>query len=394
MLKKNDFHYEIPADLVAQYPADKRDSSRLLVCQKKYKSIKDCHFIDLPSLFKTIFPVSSSQNFKALFLMNDTRVYPARVRISRQTGAKGEVFLLEYGEKKTYKCLLRPLSKLKLGEVLYSDDGATELFRVESLNPPVVSRLNNAEFESFLNQYGEMPLPPYIDRNPKRYSEKNKEDTERYQTVYSEKEKIGSCAAPTAGLHFTEKIMADCRTQGIEFAPVTLHVGLGTFAPVQEEKIQDHPMHEEYYNLSQETLKKINEYLANDWPIVFVGTTSLRTVESFFRHNIHDEFNNSKIELPNYLKMLAKQNKLIDVFTKHTNNWLPTKLFLYPQNKDDTIQPAVGNGILTNFHQPESTLAMLVAALMGYSFWKEFYEYAIEKKYRFFSYGDSSLLIF
>ena len=161
--------------------------------------------------------------------------------------------------------------------------------------------------------------------------------------------------------------MLDCKNAGFEFTSVTLHVGLGTFSPVQVDELQHHPMHEEYYCISKNTLNKIREYSSNNWPIIYVGTTSLRAVESFFRNHL---------------------DKLV------VDTWLPTKLFLYPKRKDERITPCVGNAILTNFHQPESTLAMLVAALMGYDFWKEFYSYAIDKKYRFFSYGDSSLLIF
>lgn len=364
MLLRKDFYYDIPQELIAQTPTSNRDESRLLVCDARTKFVEDRNFREIAQVIKEKLCMNTE---KVLLIVNDSRVYPARVRIKRQTGARGEVFLLETGDKESYRCLLRPQSKLKVGEILYSDFDNSPIFKVTNLDSPQVSLFPSVQLQSILDKYGEMPLPPYIERDPKRVKDKKKLDKERYQTVYSDLNKIGSAAAPTAGLHFTEKTMLECKNMGIEFVSVTLHVGLGTFSPVQVDELNTHPMHEEHYFLSHTTLNKILDYKKNNWPIIYVGTTSLRAVESFFRNTI--------------------ENQKVDT-------WLPTKLFLYPQGKDDKIKPSVGNAIITNFHQPESTLAMLVAALMGYNFWKEFYMHAIENKYRFFSYGDSSLLIF
>ncbi|MES2614395.1 MAG: tRNA preQ1(34) S-adenosylmethionine ribosyltransferase-isomerase QueA [Bdellovibrionota bacterium] len=386
MLFRRNFFYHIPPELIAQNPIDRRDSSRLLVCNAANKSIEDRNFYEIPQIVNEKFHLSKN-NGKALFIINDTRVYPARVRIARQTGARGEVFILNRTptETNSYNCLLRPQSKLKIGETLFTDSDNTSIFKVTNLNPPQVSLLLDESLEKTLEKYGEMPLPPYIDRDPKRVAIKKNLDKERYQTVYSDQNKLGSSAAPTAGLHFTEETMLRCKNAGIEFTPVTLHVGLGTFSPVQTDEIEKHSMHEEFFCVSHSTLQKICEYLQNNWPIIYVGTTSLRAVESFFRI-LHTQQQD--------IKKLTKNNELLPTYLKYADSWHATKLFLYPQSKSHKISPCIGNAIITNFHQPESTLAMLVAALMGYEFWQEFYSYAIANKYRFFSYGDSSLLMF
>jgi len=176
-----------------------------------------------------------------------------------------------------------------------------------------------------------------------------------------------------------------CQSENIEFGYVTLHVGLGTFLPVQTEEISNHEMHEEYYNISNELSEKIVRFLENDWPIVFVGTTSLRAVESFFRYIFPKQNRNEFFHL-------LKEKKLLSYINKNINKWIPTNIFIYPQNINDRVLPFIGSAIITNFHQPESTLAMLIAALIGYDFWKELYNHAIEKKYRFFSYGDAMFL--
>jgi S-adenosylmethionine:tRNA ribosyltransferase-isomerase len=388
MITKNDFFYEIPDELIAQVPAQKRDESRLLVCDSTSQKISDHFFSQLPDIVNNLFSLRKKDQ-KALFIVNNSKVYPARIRVSRKTGARGEVFLLETGDQETYSCLLRPLSKLKPGEILLSDSQQEPLFEVIQTNPPRVKIISPLSWKDFVKKYGEMPLPPYIARDPKKNKNSTTKisemDEERYQTVYSKDDHLGSAAAPTAGLHFTPEIMLKCEASGIEFASTTLHVGLGTFSPVQTERIEDHAMHSEHYLLSKETLTKIETYLQKDWPIVFVGTTSLRSVESFFRRRPFSR---------DALKNLAKKSSLVNTFASEVDVWQETNLFIYPKDKEHKIIPHVGNGIMTNFHQPESTLIMLISALMGTHFCQTFYKHAIEKKYRFFSYGDSSLLIF
>jgi S-adenosylmethionine:tRNA ribosyltransferase-isomerase len=387
-VKTNFFNYDLPEDLIAQTPQKNRGESRLLVCNSNIKSIFDRQFNEIPQVLNEVFKLKE-KNSRVLLIANDSRVYPARVRIRRKTGARGEVFFLERGEdKKSYHCLLRPKNKLKLGEVLYADkEEEIPLFKVTNFDPPMVSLFKDTLLDDVLDQFGEMPLPPYIQRDPLKNQSNFEMDKERYQTVYSNMNEKGSSAAPTAGLHFTPEIISECKNLNIDFAYVTLHVGLGTFLPVQSEYIENHEMHEEYYLISKYTSQKIIEFIENGWPIVFVGTTSLRAVESFFR-----------LAFPNLdrecIQKMANERSLKSHLNVYLDKWMPTKIFIHPTNENNKVMPLIGNAIITNFHQPGSTLAMLVAALMGIHFWKEFYLYAIEKKYRFFSYGDSSLLVF
>ncbi|KAB8031827.1 tRNA preQ1(34) S-adenosylmethionine ribosyltransferase-isomerase QueA [Fluviispira multicolorata] len=386
-MKTSFFNYELPEELIAQVPLEKRDKSRLLVCRSSTKTISDSFFVNIAEEINNIFKIKE-RDAKVLLVANDSRVYPARVRIRRKTGARGEVFLLERGIKEFYHCLLRPKSKIKQGEILYADqEELLPLFKVTNLSPPCVELVNANSLDELLEKYGEMPLPPYIQRGNKQSYSLKEIDKERYQTVYSNKLEVGSSAAPTAGLHFTPEIIEKCLNNGIDFASVTLHVGLGTFLPVQSINIHEHNMHEEHFIISKNVAEKISMYLANDWPIIFVGTTSLRAVESFFRVAFpkHDK---------NEIIKKAKENNLNNYLSNYVDKWIATKIFIHPQNENDQVVPCVGNAIITNFHQPESTLAMLISALMGYQFWKEFYAHAINKKYRFFSYGDSSLLVF
>ena len=344
-MKTSDFFYELPAELIAQQPLEHRDASRMLVARNN--RCTDSTIQNLPQILREAFPTGP-----LTLVVNDSRVYPARVKIQRSTGAQGEVFFLETGdEKESYKVLLRPQAKLKTGEWLLA--GEEPLIQVTSLDPPLV-RLA-CPLSELLARHGQMPLPPYIKRPAPQNSDK-----ERYQTIFASQE--GSAAAPTAGLHFTPRLKAACENLGIQFAPVTLHVGLGTFAPVQTENLTDHPMHEEWFLVPKSTAQILTEAQQGKGTIIFVGTTSLRAVESYFR---------------------AQQPK---------ETWTATRLFLYPQERPLSL--AVGQGLLTNFHQPESTLVMLVSALMGYSFWKRSYTHAIQGKYRFFSYGDANLILF
>lgn len=384
MLLPQDFQYELPEELIAQHPLKKRGASRLLTCRSWDKKIQDNVFPEIPKILNELFGAKTPK----LFLINNTRVYPARVRIQRETGGRGEVFFLNQQEQDIFSVLLRPKSKLKKGEILYGTNAEkTPLFIVENLSPPLVTLCEDQKsLPQILKEYGEMPLPPYIQRR-NATAETAETDQERYQTVYHNPNQEGSSAAPTAGLHFTAELMDKFQEQKIEFAEVTLHVGLGTFAPIQSDTIADHKMHEEVYCIPKETAQKIANFLENDWPIFFVGTTSLRSVESFLRKIF------SQCSLKD-LKKYAQDGTFLEKIQPFQDQWLQTHLFLYPTHANERILPQLGHGILTNFHQPESTLTMLVAALMGYDFWKTFYSHAIDKKYRFLSYGDSSLLLF
>lgn len=374
-MKTHDFDYSLPDHLIAHTPTTVRHNSRFLIFQSG--GIQDRFFYELPNILNDIFQLSA-RGQKILLLANNSRVYPARVRIRRKTGARGEVFLLETGVRESYRCLLRPKSKLKVDEVLFSDhEEGVPLFQVVDLEGPHVRLLNHTSLEKLLETFGEMPLPPYIQRPVV-----SDEDKERYQTVYSEKQQTGSCASPTAGLHFTSAVMDSCAQANVEFAYVTLHVGLGTFAPVQSEGPEGHQMHEEFYTMTSQTVAKIFEYLDNDWPILFVGTTSLRATESYLR--LFCQNGRKNLSDPAVRQHMLSQS----------DAWFKTDLFLYPKHPEDRIQPLVGRGIITNFHQQQTTLIMLIAGLVGYHRWKQIYTHAIQQEYRFFSYGDSSLLIF
>lgn len=379
-MKTSDFAYALPPELIAQEPTADRDASRLLVYHALSHAFQDALFANLPSFVEGLLRGTGAK--RVLFVANDSRVYPARVRVRRSSGARGEVFLLRPQGEGPWECLLRPLKKLRVGEVLFFDDPCGEagpaVFRVESLDPPRVSVAVAPEHSpqslaATLARFGEMPLPPYIGRDPQKPGQGGHGalDAQRYQTVYAGAD-AGSAAAPTAGLHFTTEIMDACRQAGADFAFVTLHVGLGTFAPVQTERVDDHAMHEEWAcvpssvasRLDAET-KRRADGLPPEELVVFVGTTALRAVESFLRR--------SDLE---------------------PGTWFSTKLFLRPDGLNARVRPRAGDALLTNFHQPESTLVMLVAALVGVDAWRPLYEHAVKARYRFFSYGDASLLLF
>lgn len=379
-MHRSQFDYHLPNDLIAQSPSAQRGHSRLLVANALTKQIQDMNFSCVVDALKEHFPSLPQNKGRILLIANDSKVYPARVPCKRTSGGKSEVFLLQANVHKNAPCLLKPKGKLALGDVLVSPSNATPLFSVSSLEPPMVDILPDMDFFTFLDRYGEVPLPPYIKR-----ACADDADKDRYQNVYANEK--GSVAAPTAGLHFTPEIMDQCQQNNIDFACVTLHVGLGTFLPVTADRIADHHMHQEHYFIPAQTLEKICLFLKNDWPIVFVGTTSLRTVESFLRRFF------APTEQKKLLS-LAQSDQLFDLLLGHADRWFSTDLFLYPEHKQDKKKPLIGNGIVTNFHQPESTLCMLIAGLMGFDFWQKIYQHAIENRYRFLSYGDSSLLIF
>ena len=339
-MKKSDFYFDLPEELIAQTPLEKRDSSRLLLLDRKTGEITHKHFFDLPDYL----------NPGDCLVLNDSRVLPARLMGNRITGGAVEVVLLrDLGDGK-WECLTRPGRKTKPGTDLTFGKGLLTATVTDALDDgnKVLQFHYDGIFLEILDQLGKMPLPPYI--------KAELQDRERYQTVYSRE--IGSAAAPTAGLHFTQALLDQIREKGIKVCFVTLHVGLGTFRPVKEEDILDHVMHSEYCMIPEETARTINETKAAGGRVVAVGTTSCRTLESFTEPNG---------------TVLAK------------GGW--TDIFIYPGYSFKCI-----DALVTNFHLPESTLIMLVSALAGREQILHAYETAVNERYRFFSFGDAMFI--
>ena len=340
-MKTSDFYYDLPPELIAQTPLDRRDGSRLLTLNKETGETAHMHFFDLPKLLRP----------GDCLVLNDSRVLPARLLGRREPGGgAAEVLLLIDKGDKVWECLVRPGRKLKPGARLSFGDGlltAEVLEEVEGGN-----RLIRFEYEGIflelLERLGKMPLPPYI--------KEELNDPERYQTVYSRE--VGSAAAPTAGLHFTKELLAQVEAMGVSLAYVTLHVGLGTFRPVKEEEITDHEMHAEYCMISAETAETINRTRRNGGRVICVGTTSCRTIESWAAE---------------------------DGTVKESAGW--TSIYIYPGYRFKAL-----DCLITNFHLPESTLVMLVSALAGREHILDAYKEAVEERYRFFSFGDAMFI--
>ena len=339
-MKKSDFYFDLPEELIAQTPLERRDASRLLVLNKVTGELSHRHFYDLPEFL----------NAGDCLVLNDSRVLPARLMGNRLTGGAVEVVLLrDLGDGK-WECLTRPGRKTKPGTELTFGDGvltATVTGALEDGNK-VLQFHYDGIFLEILDQLGKMPLPPYI--------KEELQDRERYQTVYSRE--LGSAAAPTAGLHFTPELLEQIAEKGVKVCYVTLHVGLGTFRPVKEDDILDHVMHSEYCEIPAETARIINETKVAGGKVVAVGTTSCRTLESF---TDSDGTVNAK------------------------GGW--TDIFIYPGYRFKCI-----DALVTNFHLPESTLIMLVSALAGREQILHAYETAVHERYRFFSFGDAMLI--
>lgn len=341
-LKKSDFYYELPEELIAQTPLEPRNSSRLMKIDRTSGEICHDHFYNLCRYLKK----------GDLLVMNDSRVIPARLygeKIDNQTFI--EFLLLEQKGDKLWEIICRPGKKAKVG-TRFSFGGGRLIVEVKEVKDDgnrIVQFECEGNFFTALEDVGQMPLPPYITAKL--------EDKERYQTVYSKE--LGSSAAPTAGLHFTEKMLSELNEMEIKTAFVTLHVGLGTFRPVKEENVLDHKMHSEHYYLPQETADLINETKKNGGRVISVGTTTCRTLESVA------SFYNDISEHEGY-----------------------TDIFIYPGYKFKVI-----DGLITNFHLPESTLIMLVSAFLGYDETMNAYKKAVEEKYRFFSFGDSMFIV-
>lgn len=342
-MKKSDFYYDLPESLIAQHPAEPRNASRMMYVDKKTGAVQHEHFYDLGKFLKA----------GDLLVMNDSRVLPARLYGEKlETKSFVEFLLLHQVAEKQWEIICRPGKKCKVGAKFQFGNGRllAEVLEVKPDGNRIVQFQCEGNFYTALEEVGQMPLPPYI-------TEKL-EDKERYQTVYSRE--LGSAAAPTAGLHFTKEQLSDLEKQGINLTYVTLHVGLGTFRPVKEEDILKHHMHSEHFILPQETADLINQTKANGGRVISVGTTSCRTLES------------------------AAQ-RCQGALTACEGD---TDIFIYPGYEFKVI-----DGLITNFHLPESTLIMLVSAFMGYEHTMNAYKIAVEEKYRFFSFGDAMLIL-
>ena len=345
----SEYDYNLPEELIAQMPADKRDNSRMMVLNRKDRTISHKHFYDIVDLIEP----------NTLLVMNNTKVLPARLIGHKDTGAKIEVFLLKQNSKmqdkhENWEVLIKPSKRVKPDTIIKISDelSVRAIKRLEENGEWLVELIfNGNNVLDVLHRNGNIPLPPYIERKIPNEDLK-KLDFERYQTVYAKDE--GSVAAPTAGLHFTKEILKKLENKGVELAYVTLNVGLGTFRPVQCENVENHKMHSETFEISEKAAEQINKAKAEGKKIVAVGTTTVRTLETAY-----------------------KKFGCIKACHDHS------ELFIYPPYEFKVI-----DNLITNFHLPKSTLLMLVSALAGKDFIFDAYKEAIENKYRFFSYGD------
>ena len=339
-MKKSDFSFDLPEELLAQTPMEQRDASRLLCLDKQTGAVEHRHFYDLPDLLRE----------GDCLVLNNSRVLPARLIGIRPTGGAVELVLLRDLGGNRWECLSRPGRKTKPGQRILFGEGELQAVVEETVSGG--NRIVRFDYEGIflevLERLGRMPLPPYIRQELK--------DPERYQTVYSKE--LGSAAAPTAGLHFTKELLETVRNKGVLTEFVTLHVGLGTFRPVKEEEIEDHEMHSEYCIIPPETAEAVNRTRKNGGRIIAVGTTSCRTLESF-----------------------AKEDGTLEA----SSGW--TNIFIYPGYRFKCI-----DALITNFHLPESTLIMLVSALAGRENILNAYRIAVSEKYRFFSFGDAMMI--
>ncbi len=342
-MKTADFSYDLPQELIAQDPLADRTASRLLVLNRREDSLVHDTFCNIGSYLRK----------GDCLVLNDTKVIPARlIGKKKQTDGVVEVLLLKRCTEHTWECIVKPGKKLRTGaEVVFGDQTVSLEARIEEVLPDgnrIIRFFYTGIFEEILDALGQMPLPPYITHRL--------EDKNRYQTVYAKHE--GSAAAPTAGLHFTKALLAELEEQGIRIAYVTLHVGLGTFRPVKVEDVTKHHMHAEWYSVSEEAARIVNETKAAGGRVICVGTTSCRTIES-----------------------AADQGRLLPKTEQ-------TEIFIYPG-----FSFQLTDALITNFHLPESTLLMLVSALVGKEKILAAYEEAVQQRYRFFSFGDAMLIL-
>lgn len=340
-MKVSEFNYNLPEELIAQTPLEKRDESRLMILNRKTKTIEHKHFKDI---IEYLSPGD-------VLVRNNTKVIPARLYGKKETGANVEFLLLNNIEKDTWECIVRPGNKLHIGTKVIFGDGLLKA-NILDIMPGGTRKVEfhyEGIFNEILDQIGLMPLPPYIHEELKQ--------KDRYQTVYAKYD--GSAAAPTAGLHFTPELLKSLEEKGIIIANVTLHVGIGTFRPVKEDEVEKHEMHSEHFYIKQEDVEKINQAKREGRRVISVGTTSCRVLET-----VADERG-----------MVSKAEG-------------DTKIFIYPGYQFKCL-----DGLITNFHLPQSTLLMLVSALAGKDYIMKAYEEAVKEKYRFFSFGDAMFII-
>lgn len=339
-MKVSDFNYDLPEELIAQVPLEKRDESRLMILNRKTQTIEHKSFKDIYDYLEP----------GDCLVRNNTKVLPARLYGKKETGANVEFLLLNRIENDDWESIVRPGNKLHPGTKVIFGEGLlkAEILEVMPGGTRKVRFEYNGIFNEILDKIGLMPLPPYIHEELKQ--------RDRYQTVYAKYD--GSAAAPTAGLHFTEELLAKLEEKGVQIANVTLHVGIGTFRPVKVNTIEDHEMHSEHYYIKQEDVDKINKAKKEGHRVISVGTTSCRVLET-----------------------VSDENGILNVQEGDT------QIFIYPGYKYKCI-----DGLITNFHLPESTLLMLVSALAGKEFVMGAYEEAVKEKYRFFSFGDAMFI--
>ncbi len=341
-MKLSEFDYELPEELIAQFPAQKRDFSKLLVLSKSNGQLEHKHFYDIVDYFDE----------NDVLVLNNTRVIPARLHAQKSTGANIEIFLLKEVKAQHWEVLLRPAKRVKPEDVLkISNELSAQLIEKYEDGKALIKLLYEGNIFEILDRVGKIPLPPYIERKMSD-DELAKLDYERYQTVYAKNK--GSVAAPTAGLHFTEEIIEKLKSKGVQVCYVTLNVGLGTFKPVNTENIEDHKMDNEVFEITQEAANIISNGMKNGKRIVAVGTTSTRTLETTFQK---------------YGEIKAVKDS--------------SEMFIYPGYEFKVV-----DALITNFHLPKSTLIMLVSALAGKDTIFNAYKEAIAQKYRFYSYGD------
>jgi S-adenosylmethionine:tRNA ribosyltransferase-isomerase len=345
LLKLSDIDYNLPPELIAQEPSNLRTQSRLMVLNRQSQTITHQHFFDLPGLLKP----------NDVLVLNNTKVIKARLSGHRQTGGEVECFLVEQVENGTWKVMLNPTKRLKVGECISIAPDFSFTIKQKYLDEFThLVEFNCADdFFTALEKYGHPPLPPYI-------KQQKDQDlnlwAERYQTIYAEQQ--GAVAAPTAGLHFTKELLAQLQTMGVQIQYVTLHVGLGTFLPIKTLEIGQHKMHAERFCISTQTAKALNQAKAQNRRIIAVGTTVARTLESGFANGQYQAQNGS------------------------------TEIFIYPDYQFKAL-----DGLITNFHLPKSTLLLMIMALAGQDFTQRAYQEAINQKYRFFSFGDAMLIL-
>lgn len=341
LLKRNSYHYELPAELIAQYPAQKRDESRLMHLQRGDKTIDHKLFSDLPDLLRE----------GDLLVLNNSKVFPARLFGEKANGTKIEVLLLSPDSAHdTWKCLVYPGKSLKEEQYIsFSENMRGYVFSGANDGTRLIRLEYEGDFWVAIDKVGHIPLPPYINRPDED------EDRERYQTIYAREP--GSVAAPTAGLHFSPVLMDTLKAKGVQFAELTLHVGIGTFRPVKTDDITQHLMHSECVEIPETTAELVNCAKQENRRVIAVGSTSVRSLESFWE----------------------------DGRLQAGNRW--TDIFIYPG-----YNFKVADAMITNFHLPESTLLMMISAFAGYDFVMEAYRLAVSERYRFFSYGDAMLI--